>query len=333
MAILKLKNRPFVSSSASVVGAHESEGPLKDYFDMYDPDNKFGQDTWEKAESEMNKHALRIAMEKAGIKETDVDIMFGGDLLNQCCATTFGVKDSNIPFYGVYGACSTFTLGLSLSAMCIDAGYYKRSISTASSHFCSSERQFRTPVEYGGQRTPTSQWTVTGASCVILENGKEKKCGVYVNEVLAGRIADFGIDDVNNMGAAMAPAAADTIKRYFDESDMNPCDFDIIATGDLGYEGYNIVRDLLKKENITLGDNYTDCGLLIYNRERQDMHAGGSGCGCSGVVTSGYFMDLFKKEKIKDMLIISTGALLSSTSTMQGLTIPGVAHLVRLTKI
>ncbi|MBQ9922866.1 MAG: stage V sporulation protein AD [Clostridia bacterium] len=332
MSILKMKKRPFVLSTATVVGEHENEGPLKNYFDMYDPKNKFGQDTWEKAESEMNRHALRIALDKANIKESDIDIIFGGDLLNQCCGTTFGIKDSNIPFYGIYGACSTFTLGLSLSAMSINAGYYRRSASTASSHFCSSERQFRTPVEYGGQRAPTSQWTVTGASCVILDNN-EKSSGVYVNEVLAGRIVDFGIDDVNNMGAAMAPAAADTIKRYFDETDMSPCDFDIIATGDLGYEGYNIVKDLLKKENIILGDNYTDCGLLIYNRERQDMHAGGSGCGCSGVVTSGYFMNLFESKKIKDMLIISTGALLSSTSTMQGLSIPGVAHLVRLTRI
>lgn len=332
MGILKMKKRPYVLSAATVVGAHENEGPLKDYFDMYDPINKFGQDTWEKAESEMNRQALRIALEKAKLSESDVDIIFGGDLLNQCCGTTFGIKDSNIPFYGIYGACSTFALGLSLSAMCINAGYYQKSVSTASSHFCSSERQFRTPVEYGGQRAPTSQWTVTGASCIILGHECEKNKGVYVNEVLAGRIVDFGIDDVNNMGAAMAPAAADTIKRYFEESGKKTSDFDIIATGDLGYEGYNIARDLLKKENIILGDNYTDCGLLIYNRERQDKHAGGSGCGCSGVVTSGYFMDLFRKEKIKDMLIISTGALLSSTSTMQGLTIPGVAHLVRLTR-
>ncbi|MBQ9941005.1 MAG: stage V sporulation protein AD [Clostridia bacterium] len=331
MAVLKLTNRPHIISSATVVGNHEHEGPLKDYFDMYDKSNEFGQNTWEKAESEMNKNALRLCVEKIGLKYHDIDLLFGGDLLNQCCGTTFGVKDSNISFYGIYGACSTFTLGLSLSAMCVNAGYYKRCASTASSHFCTSERQFRTPVEYGGQRSPTSQWTVTGSGCVILENDKDKN-GVYVNEVMAGKIVDLGINDVNNMGAAMAPAAHDTLKNYFLESGNKPSDFDIIATGDLGYEGYQILKDMMKKDDIILGDNYTDCGLLIYNRERQDMHAGGSGCGCSAVVTCGYFFDLFKQNKIKDMLIISTGALLSSTSTMQGLTIPGIAHLVRLTK-
>ncbi len=332
MDILKLNNRPSIISCATVCGKHEKEGPLGEYFDMYDSEDKFGQDTWEKSESEMTRHAVRICLEKANLKNEDVDLLFGGDLLNQCCATTFGIQDTNISFYGIYGACSTFTLGLSLSAMCVNAGYVKRCASTASSHFCSSERQFRTPVEYGGQRAPTAQWTVTGSACTLLENSQGKNGEVYVNEVLGGRIVDLGINDVNNMGAAMAPAAADTLKRYFEQSGNRPDDFDIIATGDLGYEGYGILKELLKSEGITLEDNYTDCGLLIYNREIQDKHAGGSGCGCSALVTTGYFMDLFKKNKIKDALVISTGALLSSTSTMQGLTIPGVAHLVRLTR-
>lgn len=331
MDILTLNNRPSIISTATVGGKHEKEGPLGEYLDMFDMDDRFGQTTWEKSESEMTRHALRISLEKAGLKNEDVQLIFGGDLLNQCCATTFGINDSNIPFYGIYGACSTFTLGLSLSAMCVNAGYVKRCASTASSHFCSSERQFRTPVEYGGQRAPTAQWTVTGSACTLLEDGRNKKDKIYVNQVLAGRIVDLGINDVNNMGAAMAPAAADTLKRYFMQSGMSPDAFDVIATGDLGYEGYNIVKDLLKDENIRLGDNYTDCGLLIYNREKQDMHAGGSGCGCSAVVSAGYFMEMFRKNKIKDALIISTGALLSASSTMQGLTIPGIAHLVRLT--
>lgn len=329
MDILKLSNKPTVISAATVCGKHEKEGPLGEYFDMCDTDDRFGQDTWEKSESEMTRNAIRICLKKTNLKNEDVRLLFGGDLLNQCCATTFGICDTNIPFCGIYGACSTFTLGLALSAMCVNAGYVKRCMSTASSHFCTSERQFRTPVEYGGQRAPTAQWTVTGSACVLLENNKN---GVYVNEILMGRIVDLGINDVNNMGAAMAPAAADTLKRYFNQSETNPDDFDLIATGDLGFEGYGIVKDLLKLENITLGDNYTDCGLLIYNREKQDMHSGGSGCGCSAIVTAGYFMDLFNKNKIKNALIVSTGALLSSTSTMQGLTIPGIAHLVRLTK-
>ncbi len=331
MDILKLPNRPTIISTATVCAKHEKQGPLGECFDMCEKEGRFGKDTWEKSESEMTCNAVRICLEKAALKNEDVQLLFGGDLLNQCCATTFGIKDSGIPFYGIYGACSTFTLGLSLSAMCVNAGYVKRCASTASSHFCTSERQFRTPVEYGGQRAPTAQWTVTGAACVLLENANGKN-GVYVNEVLTGKIVDLGINDVNNMGAAMAPAAADTLKRYFNQSDMKPEDFDLIATGDLGFEGYEIVKELLKLENITLGDNYTDCGLLIYDRKKQDMHAGGSGCGCSAIVTAGYFMKLFNENKIKDALIVSTGALLSSTSTMQGLTIPGIAHLARLTK-
>lgn len=330
MGIINLKAKPSILSCAAVGGKHEKEGPLGEYLDMYDKTDTFAQDTWEKSESEMTSHAVRICLEKADLKDEDIQMSFGGDLLNQCCATTFGMRKTHIPFYGIYGACSTFTLGLSLSAMCVNAGYFEHCISTASSHFCSSERQFRTPVEYGGQRAPTAQWTVTGAACTLL--GKNRKNSVYVNQVLGGKIVDLGINDVNNMGAAMAPAAANTLKRYFEESGMSPDDFDLIATGDLGYEGFGIVKELLKTENIILGENYTDCGLLIYDRKKQEMNSGGSGCGCSAIVTAGYFMDLFKKGEIKDALIISTGALLSSTSTMQGLSIPGVAHLVRLTK-
>ncbi|MBE6687861.1 MAG: stage V sporulation protein AD [Ruminococcaceae bacterium] len=333
MDVIKFENKPRIVSVAAVGGKHEKEGPLGMYLDMFDSDDRFGADTWEKSESEMTRHALRICLEKANLKNHDVELIFGGDLLNQCCATTFGINDSQIPFYGIYGACSTFTLGLSLSAMCVNAGYAKRCASTASSHFCSSERQFRTPVEYGSQRAPTSQWTVTGSACTLLSDIEESGYGVYVNEALAGRIVDPGINDVNNMGAAMAPAAADTLKRYFEQSGKSPDDFDVIATGDLGYEGYGILKEMLGADGIKLGDNYTDCGLLIYNRMKQEKYAGGSGCGCSAVVTAGYFMEQFKKNKIRDALIISTGALLSATSTMQGLTIPGIAHLVRLTHV
>ncbi len=330
-AVIQLKRPPSIISCAAVGGAKEKEGPIGEYFDIHDSTDTFGQSTWERSESEMQRIALNTALSKCTLHDCELDAVFAGDLINQCTSSSYGLIDFDIPFFGLYGACSTAAEGLVLASALTSSGVIQRAAVVTSSHNCSSERQFRYPLEYGGQRPPTAQWTVTGSGAFIVSSEGE---GPYITEVMPGRTVDKGITDANNMGAAMAPAAIDTLSRYFRESGTDPSCFDGIFTGDLGYEGYSIVLELMKKQGYDLEGVYSDCGLMIYNRQIQDMHAGGSGCGCSACVLAAYLMDRLRSGALSDILFIGTGALMSPMSVQQGQSIPGVAHLVRIkTKI
>ena len=327
--IIRVKKCPSIIGHASAVGNKEHEGPLGKYFDFHDESDRFGQKTWELAESEMQHIALNLALKKSNTDPKNLDGLFAGDLINQCASSNYVLRDAWVPFFGLYGACSTSAEGLMLATLFLNA---TPSLQTAavvtSSHNCSSERQFRYPVEYGGQRPPTAQWTVTGAGAFILGDGD----GAYITELLPGIIRDEGINDPANMGAAMAPAAIDTLKRYFDESGMLPSDFDGIFTGDLGFEGHSIVTEKMTEYGYDMTENYNDCGLMIYDLERQDVHAGGSGCGCSASVLSSYILPKLERGEMTDILYIATGALMSPMAILQGKTIPGIAHLIRITK-
>ncbi len=325
---IKFSNKPRIISSASVVGKKEKEGPLGSYFDMHDPTDKFGRKTFEQAESEMQRLALNLAMSKIKLGREDIDAVFAGDLMNQCTGSSYGLAGFGIPFFGLYGACSTAAEALMLSAITVDKGVFSTVSAVASSHNSSAERQFRFPLEYGSQRPPTAQWTATAAaSFIVSQKGESNVC---LTEALPGRIIDKGITDASNMGAAMAPAAADTLLRYFSDEHHSPEDFDLILTGDLGYEGHSICREILKNEGLDLGERYNDCGILIYDRESQDTHSGGSGCGCSASVTASYIMENFRTGKFRNVLLIGTGALMSPSSVQQGLSIAGIGHLVRI---
>lgn len=324
--IIKLKNPPKIISSCAVVGNEEKNGPMGDRFLNYSTDNKFGMDTWEKAESEMQRIALTGALKNGGITDTEVDILLAGDLLNQCVGSSYGLLDFDIPYIGLYGACSTCALGLALGSTLYSGGYADTVGAVTSSHFCSSERQFRFPLEYGGQRAPSCQWTVTGAGAFILGN----RGNTSITEVVFGKSVDMGINDINNMGAAMAPSCIDTIKRYFNNSEYSPEDFDLIVTGDLGLEGSDILKELLLNEGIDIRKNHADCGLLIYDIEAQDKHSGGSGCGCSASVMAADIIKRLDTRSLNDVLFIGTGALMSPMTMFQGGTIPAVSHLVHL---
>ena len=324
--LIKLKKSPYIVSSYSVAGKKEHEGPLGKLFDECCDDNKFGKDTWEKAEGEMQRLAVYGAMKKARLSDTDVDILFSGDLLNQCVGSNYGLLDYNIPYVGLYGACSTCIEGLALASCLYAGGIFTVCGTVTSSHFCASERQFRFPLEYGGQRSPTAQWTVTGSGAYILgDSGKVK-----ITEVMFGKTVDMGINDINNMGAAMAPSCYDTLKRYFKESSLTPDDFDLIATGDLGFEGSEILKDLLLNDNIDIRKNHNDCGLMVFDRNKQDVHAGGSGCGCSAIVLSCEILRKLEAGIYNNVLVIGTGALMSPMTLFQGSSIPAVSHLIRL---
>ena len=315
---------PSVAGYASVVGKKEGEGPLAATFDLIQQDDTFGEKSWEKAESAMQKLALAAALDKAGLSASGLDYILAGDLLNQCIGTGFAVRGQNVPFYGLYGACSTMAESLSVGAMLLDGGFGTHAACMTSSHFCSAERQYRTPLEYGGQRTPTAQWTVTGSGCVILSSEGE---GPYVTHVTTGKIVDKGIKDANNMGAAMAPAAYETLLAHFQDTGRKPSDYDLILTGDLGQLGKEIVLDLLHRDGLEV-PNLEDCGVLIYDLEGQDVHCGGSGCGCSAVVLTGLLLNGMKSGRWKRLLFCGTGALLSPTSTQQGESIPCICHAV-----
>ena len=322
-----LPHPPSVRSCACIGGKFEGQGPLGSCFDELGEDSFFGEATWEKAESAMQKRALSRALDKAGLKAGDLDYILAGDLLNQCVGSAFGLRDFGIPFYGLYGACSTMGESLSLASLLIDGGFARRAAAMTSSHFCTAERQYRMPVPYGSQRTPTAQWTATAAGCTILA---EKGQGPYVTHVICGRIVDKGITDANNMGAAMAPAAYDTLSAFFRDTETGPKDYDLILTGDLGELGHDIVRDFFQRDGVDLGDRYQDCGLLLYDREAQDMHAGASGCGCSAAVLNGYVLPGLRAGKWRRVLFAPTGALLSPTTSFQGESVPGICHAVCL---
>ncbi len=326
--ILKFEGGAAIVSAASVVGKHEHEGPLGDCFDLHDATDKFGMKTWEKAESEMQRLAFNTALAKASASEREVDALFAGDLLNQCVGSSYGLLDFDIPYFGLYGACSTAAESLMLAAMMTSAHYFSTCAAVTSSHYCSAERQYRTPLEYGAQRSPTAQWTVTGAGAFLVRNeGK-----IHIAEALPGIVVEKGINDASNMGAAMAPAAADTLLRYFRYSDRRPEEFDRIITGDLGFEGGSILCELLAAEGLNIRDRYGDCGMMIYNREKQDMHAGGSGCGCSAVVLASHLCPRLERGDLRRILILGTGAMMSPASIQQGEAIPAVAHLLHLCK-
>lgn len=312
------------SAFASSAGKKESEGPFGKIFDYIDPDDRFGQQSFEEAESAMQGLTLQTAIEKRGIKPNDIDLLFGGDLLNQCIGTSFALKDFRVPFLGIYGACSTISEGLLLSSLSVDAGIVQRCAAITSSHFCTAERQYRFPLEYGGQRTPNSQWTATACGAVILEKGIEPP---FIKSVTAGTIEDKGIVDANNMGAAMAPAAYSTIKQFFTDTELLPDSFDYIVTGDLGLVGSRLLIELAEADGLDIRSRHLDCGKMLFDTDRQDVHAGGSGCGCAASMLCGHFLPLLKSGRLKNILFAATGALLSPTSTQQGKSIPGISHL------
>ncbi len=320
---------PSIAGFANVVGKKEGDGPLSAFFDQISSDDSFGEASWEKAESLMQKQALGKALEKAKQPASGLDFLFAGDLLNQCIGTSFAVRGLDVSFFGLYGACSTMAEGLALAAMTLDGGFGEWTAAVTSSHFCSAERQYRTPLEYGGQRTPTAQWTATAAGAVVLARDGE---GPYITHVTAGKIVDKGICDANNMGAAMAPAAYDTLCAHFSDTGRTPDYYDFIVTGDLGVLGKEIVVDFFTRDGVDLAGRYDDCGVLLYESEGQDVHSGASGCGCSAAVLTGYLLNGMREGKWNRILFCGTGALLSPTSTMQGESIPGICHAVAISK-
>ena len=324
-----LEQPAVILSHAAVGGKQEGEGPLAEYFDQLGEDSFFGEETWEKAESAMQKMALSRALEKGGFSPGQMDYVLAGDLLNQCIGTSFGLRDFNIPFYGLYGACSTMGESLALGSLLIAGGFAQRAAALTSSHFCTAERQYRMPVPYGNQRTPTAQWTATASGCVILGDQGD---GPKVTTVTCGKIVDKGICDVNNMGAAMAPAAYDTLSAHFQATNTQPSDYDLVLTGDLGVLGHKIVQDFFAQDGVDMSKNYQDCGMLLYDIQKQDMHAGASGCGCSASVLCGYLLRQMDEGKLHKILFAPTGALLSPTSSFQGESIPGICHAVTIEK-
>jgi len=321
-----LNNKCYIKGFASAAGSLEGQGLYGKYFDAVFDDPLLNKDTWEKAESELQHFAIDKATKKAHM-ENKIELIIAGDLLNQCTASTFSSLDSNSAYMGVYGACSTMALSMAIGSFLVSGGFKNNLIAATSSHFCSSERQYRFPLEYGGQRTPSQQHTVTGAGAVVLTN---EKSDIYINAVTIGKIVDLGIKDANNMGAAMAPAAAETILTYFRDTNTSPEDYDALFTGDLGEIGSNLLIDILKENNIDVTAIHDDCGLMIYDRESQDVHAGGSGCGCSASILCGYILNMMARNELKNVLFCATGALLSPTSVNQKQSIPGVAHLVNI---
>jgi len=324
---VKFQNPPVITSTACIVGPKEGEGPLKEYFDMVIDDELWGEKTWEKAESKLVRETYIKILEKASLSSSDVNYIVAGDLLNQCTASTFGFRGSKASYIGVYGACSTMAESMNVGAMLIDGGFADNVLCLTSSHFCSAEKQFRFPLELGNQRTPTSQWTVIGSGGALLSN---KGPGPYITHITTGKIVDMGVTDSNNMGGAMAPSAADTILCHFKDTGFSPDYYDLIATGDLGIVGKTICEQILSEQGLFINDRYNDCGLMIFDRKRQDVHAGASGCGCSATVFAGYIYKELMKGNLKRVLLVSTGALLSPTSTQQSESIPSIAHAVTI---
>lgn len=277
----------------------------------------------------MQKLALSTALEKANLTPENLDFIFAGDLLNQCIGTSFGLRDFQVPFYGLYGACSTMGESMALGAMMVSGGFASRVGAMTSSHFCTAERQYRMPVPYGNQRTPTSQWTATASGCVVIAGEGE---GPKITAVTCGKIVDKGICDVNNMGAAMAPAAYDTLSAHFQATNTKPEDYDLVLTGDLGVLGHQIVVEFFEKDGVDMSKNYQDCGMLLYDIKKQDMHAGASGCGCSASVLCGYLLRQMEENYLKKILFAPTGALLSPTSSFQGESIPSICHALTIEK-
>ena len=318
---------PFIISTANIVGKKEGEGPLAGHFDVIGEDDKFGQNTWEEAESTLQKEAFTMAVGRAGLKKEDIRYLFAGDLLGQTMATSFGVLDFQVPLFGLYGACSTCGESLSLGAMCVAAGYADHVVTMTSSHFASAEKQFRFPLEYANQRPKSATWTVTGSAAFVL--GKERGMA-KITGITTGKIVDFGIKDSMNMGAVMAPAAAELIAQNLTDFDRKPEDYDAIVTGDLGEVGHEILIDLLNKKGYDISKVHQDCGMLIYDNKTQGTGSGGSGCGCAASTLSAHFLPRLQDGTMKRILFVPTGALLSTVSFNEGQSIPGIAHGVVL---
>ena len=318
---------PIILETASIVGPKESEGPMAKYFDQCLTDEFWGEKTWEKAESKIIKETVNTVISKSGIPSKDIDFCFAGDLLNQCISSSFGLRALNIPFFGVFGACSTFVESMCLGSVFIESGAAKYVLCATSSHFCSAEKQFRFPLDLGNQRPPTSQWTVTGSGASILGHVGE---GPYITHITPGKIVDMGIKDANNMGAAMAPAALDTIIQHFEDTGRKPSYYDAIISGDLGHIGKDILNEMMQSKGYNIKSLYNDCGVLMFDKNKQDTHSGGSGCACIGTIFSGYFFKELKEKRIRRLLLVATGALMNSTSTQQGESIPGIAHAISI---
>ena len=326
---IRLASPVAVLASGCAAGRKEGQGPLRAAVDTLYDDDLIGQDSWEKAESHMQREALNQALKKASAELSAMDMVFAGDLLNQCAGSTFGLRESGVPFYGLYGACSTMAESISLAAICIDGGFAARAAAVTSSHYCSAERQYRLPLDYGAQRAPTAQWTVTGAGAALLGT---RGPGPFITHIATGKIVDAGITDAANMGAAMAPAAYDTLSAFFSETGLGPEAHDLIVTGDLGSVGSQIVRDLFLSDGVDLAGRYNDCGTMIFDCAAQDVHSGGSGCGCSAVVLCGHIFAEMRKGTWNSVLFCGTGALHSPVSAAQGDSIPAVAHAVRFVR-
>ena len=321
-----LRTCPSVLSFAAVGGRFEGEGPLREYFDELSEDHFFGEKTWEKGESTMQRHALSRALEKGGLKVSDLGLIFAGDLLNQCVGSSFALRESRIPFYGLYGACSTMGESLSLAALMLDGGYASCAAALTSSHFCTAERQFRTPLDYGGKRTPTAQWTATAAGgCLVSPAGQ----GVRIKAVTFGRVRDYGVKDISNMGAAMAPAAIQTLLHFFADTGARAAQFDGLYTGDLGRVGSRLLAKLAEKEGLEL-PLHRDCGCLLYGEGPESIGAGGSGAGCSASVLAAHILPRLLSGQEKRVLFMATGSLMSQTTFLQKESIPCIAHLVEL---
>ena len=344
---LEFTDMPRIIGFGAAVGKKEGEGPLACWFDKIYTDTTMGGETWEKAEAALQKKAVELAMSAGGVDSSDINMIFAGDLLNQCISSSYGLRDYGIPFLGQYGACSTMAQTLTAAAISVESGAADIAAAVTSSHFCSAERQFRYPLQYGGQRTPTAQWTVTGSGCAvaaayrgeqfcaahdkITKNGDiNLKRQIGIKRVCVGKIVDMGITDANNMGAAMAGAAADTIGAFLRDTATTQDDYDLILTGDLGKVGTDLMHELLERDKIDIRSKHNDCGLLIFDSEQQDVHAGGSGCGCSASVLCSYIMKRMRKRELMNVLFVATGALMSPTIVQQGESIPGIAHAVNI---
>ena len=322
---LQLENRPFLLAHAAAVGKKEGEGPLGAQFDFVTRDDRMGQKSWELAESELQKTAIETALKKAGLQKSGLDMILAGDLLNQCIGSFLASMQSDVPYLGQYGACSTMAQGLALGACLVESGAARRLVASASSHFCSAERQYRFPLAYGGQRTTTAQWTATAAGAAVL--GRQGSGHIRITHALFGKMVEMGVKDANNMGAAMAPAAYDTLSTLLADLGAQPNDFDCIVTGDLGHVGADLLLTLLREDRIDLSPVYSDCGSLLFG-DTQDAHAGGSGCGCSAAVLCGPLLRDMQAGKIKRLVFAGTGAMMSPTSVQQGQPIAGICHAV-----
>ena len=336
---LKFSSMPRIIGSGAIVGEKEGKGPMAKWFDIILDDDTYGEKTWEKSESKMLKQSLLLALQKSGLEKDQIDLILSGDLINQIMSSSYMARDLAIPFLGIYGACSTMTESMTLGSIMIDGGYASNVLVGASSHYCTAERQFRMPLEHGNHRPPSAQWTATASGGMVLSaNNKGDKAvnqgqnvkEIYVTHATIGKIIDTGIKDANQMGAAMAPAAVDTIVRHLTDTGRTPDFYDMILTGDLGHIGKDIAIDLLSGAGVEVQNIYDDCGVLLFDK-KQDTHAGGSGCGCSASIFSGYIYKEMRLGKIKNALLISTGALLSTISSQQGESIPGIAHAVAVT--